>query len=1053
MHDEEPLCLDWYGGLFVRHSLSLVNRELCLGLLGQGFSLTFHPTEPDDFDPLDEPRLQPLKTCREQRPEHVDVTVRHHWPPDFSPVERGRLVVIQPWEYGSVPAAWVQPINDNLDELWVPSSFVRECYIAGGVRADKVQVVPNGVNTDIFSPGAPPRTLATGKKFRFLFVGGTISRKGIDVLLAAYAAAFTAADDVCLVIKDMGGNGIYKGQTAGEMIRSFMSRPEHPELLYLDDMLDDRELAGLYTACHCLVHPYRGEGFGLPIAEAMACGLPPIVTGLGAALEFCPPRIAWLIPAEKHLLAKKAIGDLETVDYPWLAEPDFGALAALMRHAVEHPQEVTQRGQAAARHIRENFTWDHAAGTAQQRLLQLVRRDEPQQGPKPPVVCLVEEPVGRAGEEGVATSVQAACHEAEKLARRGELDAAVRVLLQEGIRADAASPAPYLVLARMLLNNNRFQDALGVVAEMPPATDRCLVEEIAAQCYCALGEIDDAKSAAEQAGSDRPLGLVVLGTLAARQGDLAAGEHFFRRAVDRDAGCGSAWLSLGMLLWGRGEQSEAWQAVKRAVIADPLHSGTVTIARDMANRLALGSELLGLIGPAVERFPDSRHLALLHAQLLAECGRKTAALAECERFLADFGADDEILALAPALLCDGKGPGVGRGREASISLCMIVKNEERHLGRCLASVASVVDEMVVVDTGSTDRTVAIARAFGARVEQFRWTGSFSDARNYSIEMARGTWILSMDADEVIAEQDHDTLLEMLATSSPATEAWNVPLRIYSDRVQVCGWRPHDGSYPEEQQAQGWFPAARVRLFPRDSRVRYEGVIHEMVEPSLRAHGFTIRIAPVCMHNFGEAEGLSPDFYGKQQRYYELGKRKLAENPDDLVALAELGVQAGELGYLEEALAYWDRLLELRPDTVEALFGRGHALLSLGRYQEGMAASLRAVKLEPDHCEAAFNYGTCELYVGEPERALAPVDRALRANERHPLLLALKGILCLSLGRREEALKIHRSLTAQNFSLSDYLRNRVATLQAIGAGERARIIILHASALGIDEGSP
>lgn len=574
--------ISWRGGLFAYHSLALVNRELCLQLIERGFEISFITTEPDQFH--DDPRFKRLEACRNRTLGQIDVTVRHQWPPDFSRPEQGKLVVIQPWEYGSIPKSWVSQINANVDELWVPSSFVRDCYLQSGVEAGKVQVVPNGVAVDRFHPAAPPLDLATGKRFRFLFVGGTIRRKGIDILLAAYSAAFTAEDDVCLVIKDMGGNDIYQGQTSQEMIAAFQRVPGHPELLYLEEMYDDDRMASLYTACHCLLHPYRGEGFGLPIAEGMACGLAPIVTGYGAALDFCPPEIAWLIPATVQPLPDKQVGGLETVDYPWLAEPDCDALTSLMRHAFDHPDEVKKRGVAAYHFIQEHFSWAHAARIAGERLSLLVRQSEigvTSDGISTGVAKPAIHDDSMLAVENLTERVVAS---AEKLARQGHVDAAVSLLLDRGIRSDAASPVPYLSLADILIRAGRFEEALGVASEMPAATDPARVHAIEARCYCALGDDSNARRAAELAGQ-RPDAMVVLGTLAIRRGEPVVGESLFRRAIESDPDCGEAWLSLGMLLWSRGRSSEAWSAVRRSVTADPLNDGAIRIMRDMAKRL------------------------------------------------------------------------------------------------------------------------------------------------------------------------------------------------------------------------------------------------------------------------------------------------------------------------------------------------------------------------------------------------------------------------------------------------------------------------------------
>src|SRR5208283_5056820 len=123
--------------------------------------------------------------------------------------------------------------------------------------------------------------------------------------------------------------------------------------------------------------------------------------------------------------------------------------------------------------------------------------------------------------------------------------------------------------------------------------------------------------------------------------------------------------------------------------------------------------------------------------------------------------------------------GVPRaGRRTGISVCMIVKNEETRLAQCLRSVWPVAEEIIVVDTGSTDRTPEIAAAFGARVFAFRWTNDFSAARNFSLDQARLKWVLTMDADEVLAPQDYPALLAMTQEIAEPTVAWTMAIRNY-----------------------------------------------------------------------------------------------------------------------------------------------------------------------------------------------------------------------------------------------------------------------------------
>ena len=182
--------------------------------------------------------------------------------------------------------------------------------------------------------------------------------------------------------------------------------------------------------------------------------------------------------------------------------------------------------------------------------------------------------------EVLSTAIQ----KARLLFQRGEIDSAVSVLLNQGIKAAASSPVAYFELAEILMAAGRYEDSLQVLPEMPPSADVCRMHEIEAICYAALGD-DDAALQAAKLAPERPRVLVVRGTLAARDSDRTQAETLFRLATDRDPSSGAAWLSLGMLLWGNGDMEGAYQAVRRAVVVDPLNGEAVKILRDMAERL------------------------------------------------------------------------------------------------------------------------------------------------------------------------------------------------------------------------------------------------------------------------------------------------------------------------------------------------------------------------------------------------------------------------------------------------------------------------------------
>ena len=239
----------------------------------------------------------------------------------------GKWVLMQPWEFGSVPKAWL-PMLRQVDEVWAYSRYVRDCYRRAGVPPERIPIIPLGVDPEVFRPELEPFPLPPGPRVRFLFVGGTIFRKGIDILLNAFGQAFSPSDGVGLVIKDMGSKSFYRGQTAEAQIAALRERGYAVE--YMERDLTEAEMAALYTACNCLVHPFRGEGFGLPV----------IVTGGSrrGPLDYASDETAFLIPARPGQFVECRVGELETIDRPWLTIPALAEEGRGRERA--HPQPL-----------------------------------------------------------------------------------------------------------------------------------------------------------------------------------------------------------------------------------------------------------------------------------------------------------------------------------------------------------------------------------------------------------------------------------------------------------------------------------------------------------------------------------------------------------------------------------------------------------------------------------------------------------------------------------------------------------------------------------------
>ncbi|HSV93174.1 MAG TPA: glycosyltransferase [Desulfobacterales bacterium] len=370
---------------------------------------------------------------------------------------------------------------------------------------------------------------------------------------------------------------------------------------------------------------------------------------------------------------------------------------------------------------------------------------------------------------------------------------------------------------------------------------------------------------------------------------------------------------------------------------------------------------------ACRGFPHDRRLRFLLIDVLLRRGDNAGAMALIESAMADFGIDDGIL--GAALSVRSKLDPCAGTEAPRVSLCMIVKDEAGNLARCLHSAKPIVDEIVVIDTGSRDRSADIARAFGARLYDRPWRDDFSDARNAAIANASGDWILVLDADEVVSAQDFDRLRPLLA--APPTCAYRVRTRNYTRELNTVGWRPNTGEYAREEAGAGWFPSEKVRLFPRAPGIVFRHPVHELVEPSLQEAGIPILTCELQVHHYGHLEVAQRT--RKTGAYAEIEQQKLRQSSDRSASLREAAIQAARLGRSAEALDLWSRFLIDHPDSPEAYVNMGATCLALGRADDALRCAESALRCAPAMREARVNLALAALHCGDAARAVAVLE--------------------------------------------------------------------------------
>jgi glycosyltransferase involved in cell wall biosynthesis len=302
---------------------------------------------------------------------HRQAIVVQHLPANlFNERFRGRINIGRTmFETDRIPRDWVGRCN-LMDAIWVPCHYNVETFAGSGVLRQKLRVVPGGVDQNAFHPAAPPLE-PKQKGFVFLSVFGWFDHKGWDLLLTAYCTEFRPEEDVMLVIKTI--DYMYHStpieQQIGNFINSLRIPAEAiPKLRIINRSMPGIQMPSLYTGCDAFVLPSRGEAWGRPYLEAMACGLPVIGTRWGGNLEFMNDDNSYLIEIEGLEDVRGNVDMRLYLGHKW-ARPSLECIRRLMRHVFEHRQEARAKGTRARQDVCQKWTWGHSANVVVSELV------------------------------------------------------------------------------------------------------------------------------------------------------------------------------------------------------------------------------------------------------------------------------------------------------------------------------------------------------------------------------------------------------------------------------------------------------------------------------------------------------------------------------------------------------------------------------------------------------------------------------------------------------------------------------------------------------------
>lgn len=341
---------------------------------------------------------------------------------------------------------------------------------------------------------------------------------------------------------------------------------------------------------------------------------------------------------------------------------------------------------------------------------------------------------------------------------------------------------------------------------------------------------------------------------------------------------------------------------------------------------------------------------------------------------------------------------------------MMVRDEERSIAQAIRSVKPVVNEIIVVDTGSKDRTPEIASGLGAKVIRYKWDGNLGKARNVYVQHAGSEWILVLDADETIAKKDSSKLKKLI--KKPRVAGYIFTRRDYIKTHDLLrNWRPNDGKYPKEEKRSGcpgWSPTKCIRLFRKSEGLYREErhSVHKDVVEFRKNRRSNIEECDIIIHHFRYLKG-ERFIEEKEKAYLRRELNYIKTSPHNPWSYLNIGITLFSLKEDNKAIKYLNKAVAINKKFAMAYFVLGMIYKEKAQYKKAFVNLKKAITIKPRYVDAWTVLGMAYIDRYKFKEAETSLKKALAIRFNHPLAHNNLGIVYENQGRLKEAEKEYK----------------------------------------------